>query len=160
MKKKECAAKKKERLTKLYALIGFLLSPYPKSSSFLLLYFVPAPMLTFVPTPLSTPMPALISRCLVIYLLLFLILNPPLFYYLIVYPLRLHLQLFSCLIILLFLIVEFQLFYCFLCLVYLFFLHLHLLEYSNNLCQMSFGPAYQLVLQNFFVCSRLLVHTI
>ena len=68
-KKNKRAAKRKERLAKLYALVGFLLSPYSEFSLLLLSYFVPvlvpdlvpAPMLAlvaaFVPALLPAPMP-------------------------------------------------------------------------------------------------------
>lgn len=68
---------------------------------------------------------------------------------------------FFCLVMLLFLIIEFQLFcYCFLCSVYFFFLDFYLLEYSNNLCWISLDPICQLALQSLFVYFWLSAHII
>ena len=69
-KKNKCVAKSKERLAKLCATIGSLLSPCPESSLFLLpcsipafvLTFVPAPMPAFLPAPVPAPIPASFSH--------------------------------------------------------------------------------------------------
>lgn len=104
--------------------------------------------------------------CPLLCLLLFFILDSPLFYCLIVYLLLflvLDLPLFYCLVIcpLLFFVAEFQFFYHrFLCLVYLFFLDLYLSEHSNNPYQRSLGPACQPALQSPFVHSRFLIRII
>lgn len=120
--------------------------------------------------------------CLVLYTLLFLVLDPLLFCRLVVClhlffvldPLMfchfiespfsflvLNPLLSSCLVILLFLVLEFQLFCCrFLCLVYFFILDLHILEHSNNPCQMSLGLACQPALQSLFVRFRHPTHII
>lgn len=65
-KKNKYAAKKKERLAKLQAPVGFTLSPYPKSSPFLLSCSMPTSMPAFIPAPVTTPIfrprsPAILS---------------------------------------------------------------------------------------------------
>ena len=68
-KKNKRAAKKKKRLAKLYAFVGFLLSPRPESSFLLsphsvpalVLALVPAPVPVFVLAPMPAPLPALFS---------------------------------------------------------------------------------------------------
>lgn len=99
--------------------------------------------------------------CLIMCSLLFLILDPLLFSCLVICPLWLHLQLFSCLVMFLFLVAEFQLFFHhYFCLVYLFLLDLHLLEYSNNPCQINLGSVCQLALQSSFIHFQLLIRII
>lgn len=98
-KKNKYTAKKKERLTKLYILVGSLLSPHLESSLFLSSYFVPTLMSTHVPAPISYPRFPLFCY-LVIYPFLFLVLDPPLIYCFIICPILffiLDIPLFCCL---------------------------------------------------------------
>ena len=60
-KKNKCAAKRKERLAKLYAPVGSSLSPRPESFLLLSLYSVPALLPALVPTPILALMPAPLS---------------------------------------------------------------------------------------------------
>ena len=68
-KQNKYAAKRKERLAKLCALVRSPLSPYPKSSLFLSPYSLPASMPALVPTFVSAPffrlrsLDALLSGC-------------------------------------------------------------------------------------------------
>ena len=123
-----------------------------KSSDILLSCYLPAHIF---------PLGSFIVCHLVVCLLLFLVLNPLLFYRLIICQFWLHLQFFFCLVILLFFIVELQLFCCcFLCLINLSFLDLYLSKYLNNICQINLGHVYELDLENLFVYSQFSVCTI
>lgn len=127
----------------LYPLLYLLL--------YLFLYLLLCPFLFLILDPF-------LFYCLVLCPILFLVLDPPLFCCLVVCPLRLDLQLFPYFVMFLFLIAKFQLFYhrFLVYSIYFYLLDFHLLAYSNGLCQMSFGLAYQLILKSFFVCFQLL----
>lgn len=151
-KKNKYAPKKKKRLAQFHLFVGFLSSPCPESSPFLSSHSVLASVPAIIPCPLLCPL---------LWPLLFFVPHLLLFYCLVACWLQLHLQLFSYLVMLLFLVAKFQLFCCFfLCLVHLIFLDLYLSKHSNNLCQMSLSSAYQTALQSPFIYSRLLAYTI
>lgn len=122
-KKNKYIIKRKKQLAKLCSSIEYFLSFYPRSHAiccfimYRLLFFVLNLLLFYyfvVYLLLFFTLDLLLFHYFVMFLLMFFILDPGLFFYLVICLFQLNLQLFFCFLIVLFLVIEFQLFYyCF-----------------------------------------------